>query len=212
MNERFYLLPDEKQNTILNAAYKVFALNEYKKAPMSEIAYEGNISKSLLFHYFHNKLELYLYLWKQAKILTANAMLEFEVYETDDFFVMLKRGLRAKCDLMRRFPYIYLFSMNAYYETFPDVKTAVQDESAEAVKKSFEIVRERIDRSRLRSDLEFEEIYQEIVSSSDGFLIEKYRSGNLDIESFERDYLKRIELWEKAYGKNSYGRENISDR
>lgn len=47
MNERFFNLPIEKQQRILNAAYKVFSQNSYKRAPMSEIAFEGDISKAL---------------------------------------------------------------------------------------------------------------------------------------------------------------------
>lgn len=47
-----------KKNNLKYSAYKVFATNQYKKAPTSEIAAEAGISKSLLFHYFHNKLEL----------------------------------------------------------------------------------------------------------------------------------------------------------
>ena len=84
MNDKFYALPEEKQSQILNAAYKVFATNQYKKAPTSEIAAEAGISKSLLFHYFHNKLELYLFLWKHAADLTKKFMCEYKVYETDD--------------------------------------------------------------------------------------------------------------------------------
>ena len=60
MNEKFFSLPQEKQQTILNAGYRVFSQNTYKKSPMSEIAAEAGISKSLLFHYFRNKQELYL--------------------------------------------------------------------------------------------------------------------------------------------------------
>ena len=55
MNEKFYKLSAEKQQRIINAAYKAFSQNAYKKAPMSEIADEGGISKALLFHYFTNK-------------------------------------------------------------------------------------------------------------------------------------------------------------
>lgn len=47
MNDKFYALSEEKQSQILNAAYKVFATNQYKKAPTSEIAAEAGISKSL---------------------------------------------------------------------------------------------------------------------------------------------------------------------
>ena len=91
MNEKFYDLSEEKQSQILNAAYKVFATNQYKKAPTSEIAAEAGISKSLLFHYFHNKQELYIFLWKHAADLTKKYMCKYKVYETDDFFEMMRR-------------------------------------------------------------------------------------------------------------------------
>ena len=91
MNYKFYALPVEKQSQILNAAYKVFAMNQYKKAPTSEIAAEAGISKSLLFHYFYNKQELYIFLWNYAADLTKKYMCKYKVYETDDFFEMMRR-------------------------------------------------------------------------------------------------------------------------
>lgn len=33
MNEKFYRLPLEKQQRIINAGYRVFSQNSYKKAP-----------------------------------------------------------------------------------------------------------------------------------------------------------------------------------
>lgn len=57
MNEKFFDLPQEKQQAILNAGYRVFSQNAYKKSPVSEIAAEAGISKSLLFYYFRNKQE-----------------------------------------------------------------------------------------------------------------------------------------------------------
>ena len=38
MNDKFFNLPIDKQKRILDAAYKEFSENSYKKAPMSEIA------------------------------------------------------------------------------------------------------------------------------------------------------------------------------
>ena len=55
MNERFFALPAEKRRAIINAGYRVFSRNSYKKSPVGEIAQEAGISKSLLFHYFANK-------------------------------------------------------------------------------------------------------------------------------------------------------------
>ena len=64
MNEKSFSLPEEKQQAIINAGFRVFSKNTYKKSPVSEIAAEAGISKSLLFYYFRNKKELYLFLWE----------------------------------------------------------------------------------------------------------------------------------------------------
>lgn len=49
MNEKFFSLPGEKRRAILNAGYRVFSHNSYKNSPMSEIAGQAGISKSLLY-------------------------------------------------------------------------------------------------------------------------------------------------------------------
>ncbi|MEE0265130.1 MAG: TetR/AcrR family transcriptional regulator [Acutalibacteraceae bacterium] len=122
MNDKFFELPIEKQRRIINAAYRVFSENSYKKAPMSEIAEEGNISKSLLFHYFTNKKDLYMYLWDNACEITTQAIREYKTLDTDDFFKMLRRTLLYKCSVMRDYPYMYAFSLRAYYETDTEIK------------------------------------------------------------------------------------------
>ena len=201
MNERFFLMPKEKQNKILNAAFKVFAQNDYKKAPMSEIAAEGDISKALLFYYFNNKLELYMYLWEKTMKLTEISVKKHKVLETDDFFVMLERGIAAKCSLMRQFPFLYLFSMNAYYEKCPEVKEKVQKSFGFINQRSLETVLKMINPSNIREGFTVEEIYQEVLFASDGFLLQIYRSGKLDIDKMENDYCKLIMLWKKAYSR-----------
>ena len=70
MNEKFFSLPEEKQQAIINAGFRVFSQNTYKKSPVSEIAAEAGISKSLLFYYFRNKKELYLFLWEKCAQVT----------------------------------------------------------------------------------------------------------------------------------------------
>ena len=170
MNEKFYALPEEKQSQILNAAYKVFATNHYKKAPTSEIAAEAGISKSLLFHYFHNKLELYLFLWKHAADLTRKYMCEYKVYETDDFFEMLRRGLMAKCAVMRKYTFLSLFSINSYFETEPDIQSIVQPDVQDATQTTLELLLSILNFDFVRKDIEFVRIYKEILYASEGML------------------------------------------
>jgi len=52
----------EKQNLIIDAALKTFAMHGYKKTSISDIASTAGISKAMVFHYFGTKKELYLYL------------------------------------------------------------------------------------------------------------------------------------------------------
>ena len=72
MNEKFFSLPEEKQQEIADAGLRVFSENSYKKSPVSQVAEEAGISKSLLFHYFHNKKELYLFLWDKCAAVSID--------------------------------------------------------------------------------------------------------------------------------------------
>ena len=83
MNERFFTLPLEKQQAIINAGYRVFSQNSYKNSPMSEIADAAGISKSLLFHYFRNKKELYLFLWDKCAETTIEYLTRYAIRITD---------------------------------------------------------------------------------------------------------------------------------
>lgn len=66
MNERFFLLSEDKRNKIINVGFRLFSQYSYKNSPMSQISSEADISKPLLFCYFRNKRELYLFLCRNS--------------------------------------------------------------------------------------------------------------------------------------------------
>jgi TetR/AcrR family transcriptional regulator len=202
MNIKFFNLPIDKQQKILNAAYKVFSENNYKKASMSEIANEGGISKSLLFHYFTNKKELYMYLWNHSIEITREATSKYSVLDTEDFFEMLYRALSAKCSLMKKYPHIYAFSLNAYYEQLADIADSIQKSFADATLDSEIKVFEKIDTSVFRSDIDLKLMYKEIMYSVDGFMLNKYRSQNIVVDEIEKEMKLLIEFWKKIYMHN----------
>ena len=90
MNPKFFSLPEEKQYAIVNAGFRVFSRNTYRKSPVSEIAGEAGISKALLFHYFRNKKELYLFLWDTCARITVEEMERCGAYEQTDLFDWMK--------------------------------------------------------------------------------------------------------------------------
>ncbi|MGN1015266.1 MAG: TetR/AcrR family transcriptional regulator [Butyricicoccus sp.] len=199
MNASFFTLPEEKRNRLINVGYQVFARHEYRKASMAEIAAAAGISKSLLFYYFRNKQELYLFLWDCAAAETKRAVAEWGTLETDDFFELLTRSLRAKCSLMRTYPYLYAFSVRAYYEQEPDIRSAIQKYFQREAEHSEEVLWIRVDPGVFRPGLDLSLLYQEILWVSDGYLRQMYQSGQLDADKMEQDFLRMIEQWKKVY-------------
>lgn len=127
MNERFYALPPEKQQAIINAGYRVFSQNSYKNSPMSEIAAEAGISKSLLFHYFHNKKELYLCLWDKCAETTIEFLTRYGCYGQTELFESMERGMRAKMEIIRLYPDMGNFTIKAFYEKDAGISAAIQE-------------------------------------------------------------------------------------
>ena len=127
MNERFYALPPEKQQAIINAGYRVFSQNSYKNSPMSEIAAEAGISKSLLFHYFHNKKELYLFLWDKCAETTIEFLTRYGCYGQTELFESMARGMRAKMEIIRLYPDMGNFTIKTFYEKDAGISAAIQE-------------------------------------------------------------------------------------
>lgn len=111
MNERFYSLPEEKQNEIINAAYEVFSGHSYKKSAVGKIAEEAGISKSLLFYYFRDKKDLYLFLWNKAAEFTGKVLEDANLMELP-FFDLMEQGLKIKMDLLRKYPHLGEFTID----------------------------------------------------------------------------------------------------
>lgn len=103
-------------------------------------------------HYFHNKLELYIFLWDQAEKLTREAKEKYKVYETDDIFEILRLGLAAKCMLMRKYYYISLFSINAFYEDEPTIKEIIEKRIRSGTDDAYQTIARIINRDNLRED------------------------------------------------------------
>lgn len=201
MNPGFSKLSEKRRNQIINAGFRIFAQNAYKKAPVAEIAVEASISKSLLFYHFKNKKELYLFLWKKVIELTSKEMTEQNVLGTKDYFEMMMRSLRGKCNLIRKYPYASEFSLRAYYEQNPEIRQEIQNNfqeiSAESEKRLFAV----IDTTNLRDDINLHQMYQEMIWAADGYMHTAVMKGSIDADLIEIDFENLIAMWKKVYHK-----------
>ena len=115
MNEKFFALPEEKQERIINAAMEVFGKNEYKRASTDLIAVKAGISKGLLFYYFHNKKELYMYVYNFLIEIMKDQIADTTFLELTDFFELLRYAGAGKAVMLEKHPYILDFAMRAFY-------------------------------------------------------------------------------------------------
>lgn len=199
MNEKFFSLPEEKQQAIINAGYRVFSQNSYKNSPMSEIADAAGISKSLLFHYFHNKKELYLFLWDKCARTTIEFLTKYECYSQKDLFESMKRGMRAKMEIIRLYPDMANFSIKAFYEKDTGICAAVQ----EVYHKYFNLKADKtllnLDPAQFIPDLDIPMMYREMYWAAEGYLWEMVQRGNVDTGQMEKDFTKLIDFWKSIY-------------
>lgn len=199
MNEKFYALPVEKQNRIINAGFKVFAANSYKKSPVGEIAEEAGISKSLLFFYFHNKKDLYLFLLKRSEEITKQKLLESGAYKGTDIFEIMYLGLLAKAEMMKEYPDMGKFAIKAYYEKDPEIVKEVREIVEPYTKAETNQSLPPIDPSKFKDGIDLAMMYQDMYLASEGYLWRMQQMDGLDIDRMVEDYRKIIEFWKKIY-------------
>lgn len=123
MNSKFFDLKKEKQDRIINAALKIFALRGYRHASTDEIVREAEISKGLLFHYFDSKPGLYAFLCDYSVRFAALELRAGIDPMTADLFDLFRQIEAARMHTMKAYPYIQLFLLGL---------TKEQDEEARA--------------------------------------------------------------------------------
>ena len=199
MNPKFFSLPKEKQQAILNAAYRVFSQNSYKNSPMSEIAAEAGISKALLFHYFQNKKELYLYLWDNCAETTIEYLTRYGCYEQAELFESMERGMKAKMEIIRLYPNMGNFTIRAFYEKDPEISAAIQKSYRKYFSLKADKVKLNLDPSQFIPGLDVDMMYREMYWASEGYLWEAVQQGRFDIDRLEKDFTKLLTFWKSIY-------------
>lgn len=199
MNERFFSLPAEKQQAIINAGYRVFSQNSYKNSPMSEIADAAGISKSLLFHYFHNKKEFYLFLWENCAEITIEYLTKYKCYEQENLFEQMERGMRAKMEIIRRYPEMANFTIKAFYEKDAEISTAVQESYRKYLNLKADRTLSDINPEQFIPGLDIPMMYRDMYWASEGFLWEMVQRGHVDMDEMERGFTKLMNFWKSIY-------------
>ena len=106
MNQKFFDIPKEKQDRIINAALQVFSQNGYRHAGTDEVVRRAGISKGLLFHYFESKLGLYIFLYDYAVRYMLLELAGGTEKNEKDLFALIRLIEEAAFRACRQYPYL----------------------------------------------------------------------------------------------------------
>ncbi|SFU64756.1 TetR/AcrR family transcriptional regulator [Butyrivibrio sp. M55] len=196
MNERFFELKKDKQERIINAAFKVFAENGYTHSSTDEIVKTAEISKGLLFHYFGNKIGLYSFLYDYAtRSVTLELSTHVEKSETG-YFELYKQVLTAKGDALKRFPYIFAFLKRADEE--PDSKASSEiSEKREKFSMIMRALKERADITVFSTGVDYNKIWYILDYTVEGVLEKNIRGGSFRADLFMEEASEYVDMVQK---------------
>ena len=208
MNDKFNSLPQEKQRSIIKAATEVFGKNEYKKASTDLIASKAGVSKGLLFYYFKNKKELYLYVYNYLVEMMTAAVSDPGYKAITDFFQLLEYFSRQKYYILEEIPSIMDFAMRAFYSDREAVSEDLKDIHTQMKQDLYHKYFDHTDFSKFIDEADPYKVYEMMIWMGDGYLHEYQISHqSWSLEELMEEFKSWIRLLRKALYKEEYKHE-----
>lgn len=193
MNDKFFDLKKEKQDRMINASLKIFALNGYQHASTDDIVKEAGISKGLLFHYFTSKLGLYTFLADYCvRFMILDISTGVNERETD-YFKLIRELEGAKLKVLKNYPYMQQFLNRMEQETAEEALTVTQEQRDNLAGVYREIMN-RADVSRFHPEADSVRIGRMIRITLSGLMSESIRKGSFQPERFYTEAQKYLQM------------------
>lgn len=181
MNSKFFDLKKEKQDRMINAALKVFALQGYRHASTDDIVREAAISKGLLFHYFESKLGVYQFIYDYS-VRYVNLELRSTVDPGErELFLLMKQVELAKMHAMRGYPYMQQFLNRAMSEDVSEALLAVEEKRG-VLEETYEALDAQIDYSVLPAGIDGGKLRKMLDLTIRGLMTERFQNASFQPE------------------------------
>ncbi len=203
MNEKFFDLKKEKQDRMINASLKLFALNGYKHASTDDIVTEAGISKGLLFHYFGSKLGLYTFLYDYSvrfmKLELTRGVLESS--HTTDYFEIRKQIEMAKMQVLKNYPYMQQFLDRCKYENVSEALLAIE-EQRNVLPEVYASIMEQADKSLFADKVDINKLDAMLDYTIKGLMTEHFQDASFHPEMLYEETVSYLMMMKEiAYRK-----------
>lgn len=159
----FERISPEEQARILDVCIEEFANKGYTAASTNAIVKRAGIPKGTLFYYFGNKKDLYLYVLDHAVARFIQAFDRMAGEMPADLFERLLHRGRVRMQFVVENPRLYQLFFNATLNAPEELRAEMAPRFAEYAATSRSRLREGLDLSKFRQDVEVEEAI-ELVS------------------------------------------------
>lgn len=170
MNQSYFQLPLDKQKKLINAGYKVFATYPYKKASILAISDEAGISKSLLFYYFRNKKDYYLFLFDTALGFLNEHKLEWIDGKVYDFFDLINMNIERRMKLIHDYPCLHKFGTRAYYENYEEISCELNKKKKIMMQTGEEEILNIVDYNKFKNPSDVATLLKIVLSVAEGLM------------------------------------------
>lgn len=200
MNGKFFDLKKEKQDRMINAALKVFALQGYRHASTDEIVREAGISKGLLFHYFTSKLGVYTFVYDYSvRYMLLELGARVPAGERDLFAVCRAVEL-SRMQAMRGYPYMQQFLNRCMREDVSEALLATE-EKRESLTAEYERIQSRIDYDALPAGVDGRRLEQMIAYTIQGLMQQRFYDASFQPEMLYAEIVEYIDMLEQIVKK-----------
>ncbi len=196
MNGKFFDLKKEKQDRMINAALKVFALQGYRHACTDEIVREAAISKGLLFHYFQNKIGLYRFIYDYSVRYMSLELRSMVSSKETDLFEVLKQMEGAKMHAMRSYPYMQQFLNRCMMEDSTEALMAIEEKRT-SLEEVYAAMEGQIDYSRLPEGVDGEKLRKMVDFTIKGLMTQRFQEASFQPEMLYQEICEYLNMMKK---------------
>ena len=196
MNPKFFDLKKDKQDRMINAALKVFALNGYRHASTDDIVKEAGISKGLLFHYFGSKSGVYEFVYEYSvRYMILELGTKISRGESD-MFEIIKQVEMARVDAMKGYPYMQQFLNMCEIEDVSEALLAMEG-TKDLLESEYDRIYGQISFRGLPAGVDGRKLLKMMDLTVKGLLHEKFREGTFQPEMLYGEIVEYIDMMKK---------------
>lgn len=160
MYENFEKISEEKKNRIIRAALKEFAVKGYEEASTNNIVKEAGISKGMIFHYFENKKNLYLYILDYCAELYFEKTKEICEKSHNSAFEKFNQLLEERTGWLKGEMYLGIIISNALLCNLPNELQAIATEKTQSlIERMKKVMLNNIDTSDFNKNVDLNKVF-----------------------------------------------------